>query len=169
MENEKEQVAAPSSSLTYYLIGAGVLVLIVGGAYVLRPKSTSPVTPAVNVVTPVVTTPATGPITGLACEQQWYNTVNYMPKYFLSVAGADLMTSKKVMCDFSVSVSGTVVATSSAQSGLTEAVGRGGGTFRCDSKELALDANVPIVVDVTLKNDKNETATCTQTFVLPPP
>lgn len=157
-----------SGSLNYYLVGAVVLAVIAGGVYFLRPKSTT--APAGNnVVTPVEVFPTPGPITGLACERQWYNPVNYTPKYFLAVEGVDLLTTKKVMCNFSVSVGGKVIATSSAESGLTQAAARGGGTFRCDSKELSLEPNVPTVVDVTLTNDAKQTATCTQTFVLPQP
>lgn len=167
MDDKQEQTTQASGSLTYYLIGAAVLALIAGGVYFLRPKSTT--SPAGNVVTPVEPSPTPGPITGLGCDRQWYNPVVGLPKYFLAVEGADLMSTKKVTCKFSVTMNNKVIATSSAQSGLTEAVSRGGGTFRCDSEDLELEPNVPIVVDVALKNDKNETASCTQTFVLPTP
>lgn len=167
--DEQQEATQTSGTLTYYLVGAVVVALIAGGIYFLRPKSSAPVTPTATAVVPVVATPTPGPIVGLACERQWYNPVNFLPKYFMAVTGVDFMTTKKVTCDFTVSVAGSVIASSSAQSTLAEAADRGGGTFRCDSKELTLEANVPTVVDVTLKNDKNETATCTQTFVLPPP
>jgi len=166
---EQEQTTQPSGSLTYYILGAVVLVLIVGGVYFLRPKSAgSP--PATNeVMAPVEVSPTPGPITGLACERQWYNPVVGFAKYFLGVEGADLMTTKKVMCGFTVSVSGKVVATTSAQSALTESVSRGGGTFSCVSPSLELEPNVPTVVDLILTNDAKQTASCTQTFVLPQP
>jgi len=167
---EQEQTTQASGSLTYYILGAVVLVLIVGGVYFLRPKSaTGPAQLGNEVTSPVVASPTPGPITGLACERQWYNPVVGFAKYFLGVEGADFMTTKKVMCNFSVSVGGKVVATTSAQSTLTQAVSRGGGTFRCDSPSLELEPNVPTVVDVLLKNDTNQTASCTQTFVLPQP
>lgn len=169
MDEQPEQTTQTNCSLTYYLLGAVVLAFIAGGVYFLRPKSATPQAPPANVVTPIEATPTPGPITGLACERQWYNPVVGFPKYYLGVDGVDFMTTKKAMCEFSISVGGKVIATSSAESGLTQAAGRGGGTFRCDSKDLPLEFNVPTVVDVTLKNDKNETATCTQTFVLPPP
>ena len=168
--DEQEQTKQSTGSFTYYLIGAVLLVLIAGGVYFLRPKSATGPSPVGNeVMAPVEVSPTPGPITGLACERQWYNPVVGFAKYFLGVEGADLMTTKKVMCNFSVSVGGKVVATTSAQSTLTQDANRGGGTFRCDSASLELEPNVPTVVDVMLKNDTNQTASCTQTFVLPQP
>ena len=170
MEEQQEQVAETSGTFTYYLLGAVVLVLIVGGIYFLRPKTATVPTPTANeVMAPVEVLPASGPITGLACERQWYNPVVGFTKYFLGVEGADLLTSKNVLCSFTVSVGGKVVATTSAQSVLTEAVGRGGGTFQCGSPSLELEPNIPTVVDDMLKNDTNQTASCTQTFVFPQP
>ena len=169
MEDTEKQVTQPSGAFTYYVLGAVVIALIAGGVYFLRPKATSPTSPQpVNEVVEVVPTPTPGPITGLACEQQYYNPVVGFKKYYLGVGGVDLMTTKKVDCNLTVSVAGKVVATASAESGLTAVTERSGGTFRCDSKGLELEANVPTVVDVILTNDKKETATCTQTFVLPP-
>ena len=168
--DEQEQTKQSTGSFTYYLIGAVLLVLIAGGVYFLRPKSAVSPTPATNeVMAPVEVSPTPGPITGLSCERQWYNPVVGFAKYFLGVEGADLMTTKKVMCNFSVSVGGKVVATTSAQSTLTESVSRGGGTFSCVSPSLELEPNVPTVVDLILTNDAKQTASCTQTFVLPQP
>jgi len=153
----------------YYLLGAIVIAVVVGGVYFFRPKST--ISPSSETMTaPVVEiSPTPGPILGLACERQWYNPVIGFPKYFLGVEGVDLMTTKKVSCNFSVSVAGKVVATTSAQSALVEAPQRGGGIFRCDSPSLELEPNTATVVDVMLKNDTNQTASCTQTFLLPQP
>lgn len=169
MEEQQESSPQASGSLTYYLLGAVVLALIAGGVYFLRPKSETNTPAPVGVSAPVEVSPTPGPITGLACERQWYNQVLGFAKYYLGVDGADLMSTKNVTCNFSVSVAGKVVATPSAQSALTEAVGRGGGTFRCDTAAIELEPNVPTVVDVMLKNDANQTASCTQTFVLPQP
>lgn len=170
MDEQPEQTAQAHGSWTYYLLGAVAIVLIAGGAYFLRPKATtSPAPGALDIAAPVEVTPATGPITGLACERQWYNPVIGFAKYYLGVDGVDLMTSRAVTCDFSVSVAGSVVASMSAESVLTEAAGRGGGTFRCDTAALELEPNVPTVVDVMLTNDASQTASCTQTFVLPQP
>lgn len=166
MEEQEVQSTQKSGSLTYYLVGAVVLALVAAGVYFLRPKSASVPTGS-GVVAPSEPSPTPGPITGLACERQWYNPVIGFAKYYLGVDGVDLLTTKNVMCNITVSVSGKVVATSSAKSALTEAVGRGGGTFRCDSASLALEPNIPTVVDVMLENDAKQTASCSQTFVLP--
>ena len=168
--DEQQETTQTTGSFTYYLIGAVVLALIAGGVYFLRPKSvTTPTTSSNEVMAPVEVSPTPGPISGLACERQWYNPVIGFPKYFLGVEGSDLATSKKVTCNFSVSVAGKVVATASAESSFAPAPVRGGSTFRCDSASLELEPNVPTVVDVMLKNDSNQTASCTQTFVLPQP
>lgn len=170
MDEQQQGATGWTGSLTYYLLGAVVLALIAGGVYFLRPKApVSPTTSGTTEGTEPVASPTPGPITALACERQWYNPVIGFAKYYLGVDGVDLMTSKKVMCNFSVSVAGKVVATTSAESALTSAVERGGGTFRCDSSALELEPNVPTVVDVILKNDTNQTASCTQTFLLPTP
>lgn len=168
MDEQQEGTPQASGSLTYYLLGGVVLALIAGGVYFLRPKSPPP--PAGSeVMAPIQATPVPGPITGLACDRQWYNPVIGFTKYILGVEGGDLLTTKKVVCSFSVSVAGKVMATTSAESALTSVVERGGGTFRCDSPALELEPNVPTVVDVMLKNDTNQTASCTQTFLLPQP
>jgi hypothetical protein len=169
MEEEQTSSEQSQSPLMYYLLGAIVIAVVVGGVYFFRPKST--ISPSSETMTaPVVEiSPTPGPILGLACERQWYNPVIGFPKYFLGVEGVDLMTTKKVSCNFSVSVAGKVVATTSAQSALVEAPQRGGGIFRCDSPSLELEPNTATVVDVMLKNDTNQTASCTQTFLLPQP
>lgn len=169
MEETEKQESQSSGAFTYYVLGAVIIALIAGGVYFLRPKATSTTSPQpVNEVVEVIATPTPGPITGLACEQQWYNPVVGFKKYYIGVGGVDLMTTKKVDCNLTVSVGGKVVATASAESGLTAINERGGGGFRCDSQGLELEANVPTIVDVILTNDKKETATCTQTFLLPP-
>lgn len=170
MEEQQESSAETSSSLTYYVLGAVVLALIAGGAYFLRPKATTnPAPVAIGEPAPVVASPTPGPITGLACERQWYNQKIGFTEYYIGVDGSDLMTTKKVTCSFSLSVAGKVVATTSAESTLTEVPSRGGGTFLCNSPAIALEPNVATVIDVMLKNDANQTASCTQTFVLPQP
>lgn len=167
MEEEEKKETQSSGTFTYYLLGAVVIALIAGGVYFLRPKTTTPASPQPTEVVEVVATPTPGPITGLACEKQFYNPVVGLKKYYLSVDGVDLLTTKKVDCNFSVSVAGKVVASASAESGLTAVTERAGGAFRCDTKGVELEANVPTVVDVILTNDKKETATCTQTFLFP--
>ncbi len=170
MEQEENQETQSSGAFIYYVLGAVIIALIAGGVYFLRPKATSTTSPQpVNEAAEVVPSPTPGPITGLACEKQYYNPVRGFKKYYFGIEGVDLLSTKKVDCNFSVSVAGKVVATASAESGLTAITERSGGAFRCDSKAVELEANIPTVVDVILTNDKKETATCTQTFLLPSP
>ncbi len=169
MDEQPEQATQTSGSLTYYLLGAIVLALIAGGVYFLRPKSSTITPNSMGVVTPDVPAPTPGPITGLACERQYYNPANFIPEYNLSVEGVDLTTTRAIECTFSVSAGGSVVATDSAKGELTAAPERNGTSFRCTTKRLKLEPGVSTVVDVMLKNDANQTASCTQTFILPQP
>lgn len=165
--NSEEQ---PQSMGTkqYYILGFIVLIAIVIAGYLLRSKSTpAPTpTPTVQVVAP---TPTPGPITGLACDMQYYNPVIGFPKYYLSVEGGDLSSAKKVDCTFTVSVNNKVVATEAASSPLTDKPQRGGSTFRCTTPAIDLTPNTPTVVDVVLKDDLKESSTCSSTFLLPAP
>ncbi|OGG30438.1 hypothetical protein A2973_00980 [Candidatus Gottesmanbacteria bacterium RIFCSPLOWO2_01_FULL_49_10] len=167
MTEETNDKSPQESSTLYYVIGAVLLVVIVAAGYFLRPKPAN--TPgAATAQTVPVNTPTPGPITGLACGKQYYNPAISLPRYYFTSEGEDLMTTKKVHCTFTMNQAGKVVATTSAEATLVEAPGRGGGTFRCDTKDMQLEANIPTVVDVVIKNDKQEIAACTQNFVLPP-
>lgn len=154
----------------YYVIGAVVLVAVLVAGYLLRPKKAPEQTAGTQtqqIVAPPPT-PTPGPITGLACENQYYNQVVGVPsQYFLSVEGVDLATATKETCEFTVTVNKNVVATVSKESTLTANAGRGGSTFRCTTDKLTLEKNVPTKVDVVLKNDQNQSVTCTRTFLLP--
>lgn len=152
-------------SMMYYVIGILVVVAIGVGVFVLRP--TSPATQAPVVETPVVATPTPGPISGLACERQYYNPVIGFAKYYLSVDGVDLAPATSVTCDFTVKVGTNVVATGSAEGELSPARDRNGQMFKCTTKAIELTPNITSVVDVTLKNNMNVSNTCTATFVFP--
>ncbi len=158
---EEEQ---PQDMKQYYLLGLIVLVAVVVAGYMLRPKTNSVTSPTAE------TAPATlGPITALACDDQYYNQMIGFPKYYLSVEGGDVSTAKKVDCTVTVTVNDKEVASEKMNSPLTEKPQRGGSTFRCTSKALELEPNVPTKVDVVLKDDLKATATCSSTFLLPTP
>jgi hypothetical protein len=167
MENQEQSQSMGTKQ--YYVLGFIVLIAIIVAGYLLRGKSTTPAitpTPVAQVTAP---TPTPGPITGLACDTQYYNGVVGFPKYYLSVEGGDLSTAKKVDCTFTVSVDNKVVATQTASSPLTDKPQRGGSTFRCTTPSIDLTPNVPTVVDVTLKDDLKASSTCSSTFLLPAP
>ena len=164
---EEKQESQSNNSTMYYLVGAGVVVAIAAGIYFLRPQqSTSPETTTPVAEQPTPTLP-TGPISGLACEQQYYNPVVGFPKYFLGVRGADGAETKEVNCEFTVSVGGNTVATDTAQATFTAAPERGGQIFNCRTKELELSKNVPVKVDVQLTNDAKDSIGCSRVFQLP--
>lgn len=154
-------------SMMYYVIGALVVVAIAAGVWFLRPKSMTQGPSQIG--TPVVPTPTPGPITGLACGQQYYNPVIGFPQYFLSVEGVDVPTAKSLMCDFTVSVGGAIAASTSAKAKLVAAPERSGQTFTCTTEKLDLTPDVSTVVDVAIKDDLGTTQTCTTTYILPKP
>ena len=162
-----EEQSQPPGAKQYYILGFIVLIAVVVAGYLLRGKSTAPVpTPPAGVLAP---TPTPGPITGLACDMQYYNPVLGFAKYYLSAEGGDLSGAKKVDCTFTVSVDDKVVATETATSPLTDKPQRGGSTFRCTTPAIELTPNTPTVVDVVLKDDLKVSTTCSATFLFPAP
>lgn len=162
----KENLSLEGGNKLYYILGAILLVVIIAAGWFLRPKGN--VAPTI-VATPVVPTPTPGPITGLACERQYYNPVIGFAKYYLSVEGVDLSNASKVDCEITVSRDGKEVATESATSPLTSAPERNGSTFRCTTKAITLTPTVVTKVDIALKDDLGKTATCSANFTLPTP
>ncbi len=73
-EKEKTERSGDSTTL-YYGIGAAVLVLLVAGIYLLRPKTapSQTVSPTSQTGTETPLVRPTGPITGLAWELQYPN------------------------------------------------------------------------------------------------
>lgn len=173
MEGQENTQTTPEKENTtmYYVIGAVVLVAVLVAGYFLRPK---PQTPAQQsgqqqqAAVPQGPTPTPGPITGLACENQYYNpVVGVNGQYYLSVEGSDLATSTKETCDFTVTVNRNVIATLSREAQLSANSERGGSIWRCTTDKLTLEKNVPTKVDVTVTNDQSKSVTCTRTFLLP--
>lgn len=167
MTESEKQTPANDNSI-YYILGGVVLVAAIAGFFLLKPKgTTTPTTTPTTGQAQEVATPTPGPITGLACERQYYNPRIGYPEYYLSVEGVDTNTSGKVTCDYSVSVKDKVVKTASATGDLSEAPGRGGGSFRCITDAVQLAKGIPSKVDIKLTGPDNKTATCSQTFVFP--
>lgn len=169
MEQENTQTDS-DQSMMYYVIGAIVLVVIVGLGYLFRQKSLMQNT---QTTTPIADQPQvqinTGPITKLACEKQYYNPVVGFAKYYLSAEGVDLPGAAKIDCMFSVSVDNVLVKTASSQGVLSENKDRGGNVFRCQTPQLELKPAVATRVDVKVKDDQKASTDCTATFLLPRP
>lgn len=164
-EEKKSMKDEGSETQMYYVIGAVVLVVIIAMGYFLWPKA--PSSSSVQTVAPLEPTPTPGPITKLACEKQYYNPVVGFPQYFVSVEGVDLSNTKSVTCTTEVRVANRTLSTDSTQSAMTAVPERNGNTFKCTTKALDLLENVPITVDVALKDDVNATASCSAEFLLP--
>lgn len=162
---EKETAPESQSSL-FYIIGGLLIVAVVAGGWFLRSKTTT-TPPGAPVVT--APTPTPGPITGLGCDNQYYNSKIGFAEYYLSVEGGDLSPAKEVDCIFTATSSGRIVAKVTVTSPLTDAPQRGGKTFRCTTRAIELEPDVPTVVDVALKDDLKKTSSCSATFLLPAP
>lgn len=166
MANEEPE---HDSMKQYYVLGIIVLIAVVVAGYLLRPKTETPAPATPTETVQAAPTPTPGPITKLACENEWYNPKIGFPEYYLSVGGADLSKAKQVDCTFDVTVAGKSVATEEASSPLTSAPDRGGSTFRCTTKAAKLTPRVATIVNISLKDDTGATATCSAPFVFPAP
>lgn len=166
---EAEQ-SSPQDMKQYYVLGIVVLIAVIVAGYMLRPKSGASTTAPIGTTQQAaIPTPTPGPITKLACDVQYFNPKIGFPEYYLSVEGGDISTANKVDCTFTASASGKIEATDKVTSPLTSAPQRGGSTFRCTTKAIALTPSVPSVIDIALKDDLGATATCSGEFVFPAP
>ncbi len=152
-----------------YIIGALIVVAVLAGAWYFRSKGTKPAVVQPTGEPVAVTTPPDSTITGLSCDQQYYNPKIGFSEYYLSAAGGDLKGASNVTCTFTARVNDEVVATATAQGPLSDAPQRGGSTFVCTTKAIALTPNIPTVVDIVLKDNLKTTSTCSATFTFPSP
>lgn len=159
-----------SPSMMTYIIGAVLVVAVIGGAWYFRSKNaSSQVTEPTSGTSVAAVSPTPGPISGLSCDKPYFNPKNGYSEYYLSVEGGDVSAAKTVSCDFTALVNGKTVASVSAESPLTEAPARGGSTFRCTTDSVKLAPSVPTVVNIALRDDLDKTSTCTATFTFPRP
>lgn len=167
----EEETMENQNNTLYYIIGAVVLVAVIGAGYLLRPKpATTAAQQAGGTVTATTPTPNTGPITKLVCDTQYYNPVIAFPRYYFSAEGGDVAGATKVNCKFTLTQENKIVATeSTSTSELTAKTDRGGNVFKCTTSSLELKPNVPTKVDVVMTDDKNAEATCSSVFLLPKP
>lgn len=167
-EGEETMNEEQSSNTSALVVGALIVVAVVGIAFYAMKGKAGQTPEKTEVPTQTVTTaPTPKPISKLSCDSQYYNPVIGFPRYYLSVEGGDVSASTSVSCTMTVTAKNVKVATEKIVSPLTAAPERGGSTFRCTTKGLELEKNVPTKVDVTLENDQGESASCTKTFLLP--
>ena len=159
-----------SQPMMTYIVSAVLVLIVLSGAWYFRSKSTS----SESVLLPPtqtepVATPTPGPITKLACDNQYFNQKVGFSEYYLSAEGGDVSQAKTVTCEFSAKVNNKVVAKATVEGPLSSAPQRGGSTFRCTTKALALDPNVLTTIDVKLTDDLKVSSTCSADFTFPSP
>ena len=165
---EEEKIMETQDVKQYYVLGIVVLIAVVIAGYILRSKSTKQLTTQTP-ATQAAPTPTPGPITKLGCDTQYFNPKIGFPEYYFSVEGADLSNASSVDCTISASQSGKIVATSKVTSPMTDKPERGGKTFRCTTKAIALTPQLETVIEVELKDDLGVTASCSAPFIMPAP
>ncbi len=166
MEEETMENSTSTNSSMYYVLGALVLVAVIGAGYLLRPKpSTTPGAGGVT-MTPAPT-PTPGPITRLSCENRYYNPVLGFPKYYFTVEGVDPTGPTSVTCSMTVMQENKVVGSEDVTSPLTAKPERNGDVFKCTSQGIAAQPTIPTTINVVLKDDQGAKATCSAVFSLP--
>jgi hypothetical protein len=165
MEEETMENQTSTNSSLYYVLGAVVLVAVIGAGYLLRPKAPGTQQAAQQAAPTVAPTP--GPITRLACDTQYYNPVLGFPRYYLSVEGGDPSGPTGVDCTFTIYQENKVFATEKVTSTLTAKPERNGSVFKCTTQGLELKPTIPTRVDVALRDDQGAKATCSAIFSLP--
>lgn len=164
--NKDEQPFRTNTTLVYAIVGALVVLLVGAVVFKLKGKQWAPA--STETLTPIVS-PTPGPITALGCENQYFNTKIGFAEYYLSVEGVDLPATRSVDCAFNVKVVDKVAAKANAEGIITQALERGGVTFRCTTRAVELEPTVPTTVDVILKDDRGTTSSCSAMFTLPAP
>ena len=165
MEEETMENSTTTNNSMYYVLGAIVLVAVIGAGYMLKPKTAAPATPEPAAAARVVPTP--GPISRLACDTQYYNPVVGFNKYYLSVDGGDVTGATNVECTFTINQENRVVTTEKVNSSLAAKPERNGSVFKCTTPGIELKPTIPTRVDVALKDDQGAKATCSAVFALP--
>jgi len=150
----------------YYVLGAVVLVAVIGAGYMLRPKSAAPSATPESMAPQASPTPL-GPISRLGCDLQYYNPVIGFPRYYLSVDGGDVTGATNVECTFTVTQENKIAATQVVNSSLAAKPERNGAVFKCTTPGVDLKPIIPAKVDIALKDDQGAKATCSAVFALP--
>ncbi len=161
MENEETQ----SQPMMTYVISAVLILIVLGGAWYFRSKtSPSQLSQTPPIQTDPVVMPTPGPITKLDCDKQYFNQKVGFNEYYLSVEGGDVSPAKNVSCEFVAKVKDNVVARANAEGPLSDSPQRGGSTFRCTTKAVAIDPNVVTTIEVKLTDDIKSSSSCSADF-----
>ena len=167
MEEETMENSTTTNNSMYYVLGAIVLVAVIGAGYMLRPKAPAPAAQPDAAMAPKASPTPLGPIARLGCDLQYYNPVIGFPKYYLSVDGADVAGATNVECTFKITQENKVAATEVVNSSLGAKPERNGAVFKCTTPGIDLKPILPAKVDISLKDDQGAKATCSAVFALP--
>jgi len=159
MENEENQTQPIEENSLVYIVGAVIVVAVIVAGVIMWPK-TKTVTQEKE-IPQIQTTPSTQNITKLTCENEWYNPVIGMPKYYLSASGGDLI-SGNIECMFTIAnATGAAMFTEKVVVKTTPAPNRNGHAFICTTKALEkIPQNTPVKLVAAIKNDEGQTASC---------
>lgn len=174
MSEEQQNTQTKSganNAFLYYIIGGVVLIAVIAVGYFLRPQQEiAPVSTAEGETAGAETAPPpeAEPITGLACERQYYNpVVGVDGNYYLTVEGVDETAASSVTCTFIAELDEEEIGRAEIEATLVDATERGGKTFRCSTQGMELPKTVPTKVTAELVDDLGETAACFRFFNLP--
>lgn len=167
MENESNLSTDPQEENTVvYIVAAVIVVAVIVAAVLMWPKNKQ----QEQTLTPTTTTQATPtpnqtPIAKFACENQWFNPVIGIPKYYLSAQVADVRTGGTVDCTFTLYNGSTTVLTEKMTTvPLVAAPERNGSVVTCTTKALEnIPKNVGLTMISVVKNDEGKVASCSGT------
>jgi len=158
MENKEDVSQTQEESSIVYVVGAIIIVAVIVAAVLMWPKKKATETATPTPQNTVVNKPT---LTKLVCENEWFNPVVGIPKYYLSAEGGDISAGKEIECTFSIIKDKETVATEIVKVPVTEAAERGGTTFKCTTKALErLPQNVAVTFVTTVKNEEGASASC---------
>jgi len=161
MENEENQTQPVEENSLMYIVGAVIVVAVVVAGVIMWPKNKEAKETVVTTPQTETTVPSKTPFTKLVCENEWYNPVIGMPKYYLSAGGGDVKNGT-IECTFNLSnATGAAVLTEKMTVETTTAVERNGNAFVCTTKALEkIPQNTPLKMNVVVKNNEGQTASC---------
>lgn len=147
-----------------YIIGAIIVVAIIVAAVIMWPKPKQ----SSQTNTPVAETNTTpkpkAPLTALVCENEWFNPVIGLPKYYLSAEGGDVSKGENITCTFQIIKGKEPVITETMTVPVAQSPERGGTTFKCTTKALEhIPQNIPVEFTTIVKNEAGQTASCSGT------
>lgn len=153
MEQENLSTQTEGDSSIVYIIGAIIIVAVIVAGVLLWPKPKATTMPVVE---------EKQAITKLNCDSQWYNPKIGFAEYYLSAEGTAITTAKTVDCTFTITgnLDGKVIATEKMPAVLTSASERGGQTFRCTTRAIAMPKGTAVTMKTTVMDDLEASAAC---------